>query len=110
MTTAAPHARGPMNDEIAGLTAAFAAAEARAAAGGNVDLASLALLLDAVTARTAGASQESRLAARSALLALLEGASSLVDTLDRRTEEMRDQMRGLRRGRAAGRAYARLRQ
>ena len=110
MTTASRQAGGPMADEIAGLTAAIAAAEARAAAGGEVDLGSLALLLDAVTARTASASPETRAAARAALLALLEGATSLVDTLDRRTEELRGQMHGLRRNRAAGRAYARLQQ
>jgi hypothetical protein len=113
MMSASPDTEGPMADEIAGLAAAIAAAEARAAAGGTVDLASLTILLDNLTARTAAAGVESRTAARDALLALLEGATSLVDTLDRQATALRGQMHGLRRGRTAGRAYrtsAQLRQ
>jgi hypothetical protein len=105
MMSASPEPDGPMIDEIAGLAATIAAAEARAAAGGTVDLAGLTVLLDRVTERAAAAGTESRTAARGALLALLEGAASLVDTLDRQATELRGQMHGLRRGRAAGRAY-----
>jgi hypothetical protein len=95
----------PMAEEISSLAATIAAAEARAAAGNQVDLAALALLIDDLTSRAASASPDARLAARTALLALLEGAASLVDTLDRRSGEMRSQLHGLRRGHAAGRAY-----
>ena len=95
----------PIAEQAAGLAAIIAAAENRAAAGDSVDLASLALLIDEVTTKVASSDPQARQAAQASLLALLEGASSLVDTLDRRTGELRGQLVDLRHGRDAGRAY-----
>ena len=101
-----PHStQPPIAEQASGLAAVISAAETRAAAGGTVDLAGLAALIDEVTSRAASANPETRRRARASLVALLEGASSLVDTLDRRSTELRGQLVALRRGQAAGRAY-----
>ncbi|HMR29877.1 MAG TPA: hypothetical protein PKA13_07685 [Geminicoccaceae bacterium] len=95
----------PIAQQASGLAAVIAAAEARAAAGDAVDLAGLATLIDQLASRTASADAESRRKARASLMALLAGASSLVDTLDRQSDELRGQLVTMRRGRTAGRAY-----
>ncbi len=95
----------PIVDQAHGLAAVIAAAEARAQAGDSIDLAGLTGLIDELTAKAAAADADSRRAARASLLALLQGAASLVDTLDRRTGEARGQLVQLRRGQTAGRAY-----
>ena len=100
-----PSIERPIAEQASGLAAVIAAAEARAAAGDTVDLAGLAALIDEVTSRAASANPETRRVAKAALVALLEGASSLVDTLDRRSDELRGELVALGRGRAAGRAY-----
>jgi len=108
-----PHqswAGGPCHDEISGhdkiggLTATIAAAQAGAAAGRPIDLASLTTLIDAVTTRTASGSPESRRAARSALAALLDRAISLADTLDRRAGDGPGASISTWHGRAANKA------
>lgn len=97
----------PIAEQASGLAAAIAAAETRANAGDDIDLATLARSIDEVTSRTASADPEARRAAKAALLALLAGAVSLVDALDQRADQMRGQLTSMRRGHAAGRAYGR---